>query len=95
MSLAEIRMAHIRGALIGLLCEGTKANDSVLHDAVTALRAVTCSRDQVRAALRWLEEQGLISIEKVGDYLVAQISQRGIDFEEGRIVLDGIKRRAR
>lgn len=93
MSLAEIQNQHARGAILGLLDDGNKANDSVLHQALTMSEGVNVSRDQARAALRWLGEQGLIRIETVGSYLVAQISERGQDFNHGRVFVDGIKRR--
>ncbi len=93
MSLAEIRNQHARGAILGLLKDGTNTNDSVLHDGLTMLEGVNVSRDQVRAELRWLAEQELITLEKVGLFLVARIAERGDDFNSGRIVVDGIKRR--
>ena len=93
MSLADIRNRHARGAILGLLKDGTRANDSVLHDGLTLLGGVDVSRDQVRAALRWLNEQGLASLETVEGYLVARITARGQDFNHGRIAVDGVKRR--
>jgi len=93
MSLADIQNQHIRGALLGLLKDGVRANDSVLDDALTQVKGITASRDQVRSALRWLAEQGLVEIEDLGGYLVARITQRGVDFEDGAIHLDGIKRK--
>lgn len=93
MSLAEIRNQHIRGALLGLLRDGTRANDSVLDDALDQIKGVQASRDQVRTQLRWLEQQGLVTVEDVGGYLVARITQQGRDFEDGSVHIDGIKRR--
>ena len=93
MSLAEIQNQHIRGALLGLLKDGTRANDSVLDDALDQIKGVQASRDQVKTQLRWLAEQGLVSVDEVGDYLVARITQRGIDFEDGTVHMDGIKRK--
>ncbi|MEQ8605172.1 MAG: hypothetical protein RIB45_17810 [Marivibrio sp.] len=92
MSLHDIQMAHLRGAILQVLREGTKANDSVLHIAVGQMEAITATRDQVRQAMRWLEEQGLIAIEPAGDYLVGQIRQRGRDFLAGAIIVDGVHR---
>ncbi len=93
MSLSDIQNQYARGVLLKLLDGETKANDSVLHDALTMAEGVNVSRDQVRAALRWLSEQGLIQVEEVGDFLVGRIRQRGRDFNEGHIAVDGIRRR--
>lgn len=93
MSISDIQNQHIRGALLGLLKNGTRVNDGILDDLLHSEKAVMASRDQVRTQLRWLAEQGLVKIEEVGDYLVAQVTQRGVDFEEGAIHIDGIKRK--
>lgn len=92
MSLAEIKMKHLRGALLELLRDGTKAGDSTLTSAVQQLKGVQATRDQVKAALRWLEGQGYVSIESVGEYLVAQLRTAGLDYLEGRSADDGIQR---
>jgi DNA-binding GntR family transcriptional regulator len=92
MSLADIQSAHLRAAILQVLREGTRANDAVLHTAVGQMEGITASRDQVRGALRWLGEQGLVEIEAAGDYLVGRIRQRGLDFLAGAIVVDGVHR---
>ena len=42
--------------------------------------------------MRWLEEQGLITIEKVGETLVAKLTGRGDDVATGQAVVDGVKK---
>ena len=37
----------------------------------------SCSRDVVRKNIRWLEEQGLLTVEEVGKTLVAKLTGRG------------------
>lgn len=51
------------------------------------------SRDRIRTELRWLEEQGLISVELVaGVTMVATLTTRGADVASGRARVDGVKR---
>lgn len=50
------------------------------------------SIDRVRTELRWLEEQGLVTIEDIGGLLVAKLSRRGDDIAKGRGRVDGIAR---
>ena len=93
MSLARIRSEHTRGAILGILKDGDRANDRVLHDAVTLVEAVNVSYDQTRTEIRWLADQGLVEIDEVGSLLSVRITQRGLDFLEGRTFVDGIRRR--
>jgi len=74
-------------------CPGYSANDSILDDILEQFGHRT-SRDLVRTHIRWLEEQGLLSVEMAGNTLTAQITQRGIDVATGDSVVDGVKRPA-
>jgi Fe2+ or Zn2+ uptake regulation protein len=70
---------------------GYDHNESVLQ---TFLRKIghSVSRDKVRTELRWLEEQGLVSINEVLGVLVATLTGRGVDVVKGMAVVDGVKR---
>jgi len=46
----------------------------------------------LHADLAWLQDLGLLSIEKVGQMAIATITQRGADVAEGRAVIPGIRR---
>lgn len=71
---------------------GYDANESILDDCL-ALYGHKVSRDLVRNHLNWLEEQGLVKIERLtGGFMVAQITQRGLDVANGEAVVDGVKR---
>jgi repressor of nif and glnA expression len=52
--------------------------------------------DRVRTELRWLQEQGLLEIDDLGDtlgdMLVAKLTRRGQDIAKGRGRVDGIAR---
>lgn len=73
---------------------GYSANDSILDDVLSSY-GHHISRDLVRNHMQWLEEQGLVSLQRVGDKtLVAQITQRGTDVATGQSVVGGVKRPA-
>jgi len=66
-------------------------NESVLQ-AVLKHFGHSCSRDQVRTLIGWLREQGLITVRDVSGYMVAHITQPGIDAATGCSVVPGVKR---
>lgn len=71
---------------------GYDANESILDDCL-ALYGHKISRDLVRNHLNWLEEQGLVQIERLqGNFMVAKITQRGLDVANGEAFVDGVKR---
>ena len=67
------------------------ANSSVLHGALTQV-GHNPSRDQVKTEIRWLEEQGLVTVEPVYDLLVARITERGADVVAARTLVPGVKK---
>lgn len=68
-----------------------RANSSVIAGVMDRFgHAVT--RDQIKTELRWLEEQGLVTIVEAGSVLVATLSERGQDVAEGRAFVDGVAR---
>lgn len=72
--------------------QGYSANDSILNDVLFTV-GHNISRDAVRTHMRWLEEQGLITVQKIGERtLVAIITERGIDVATGKARVDGVKR---
>ncbi|CAB3834670.1 hypothetical protein LMG26858_00874 [Achromobacter anxifer] len=82
-----------RLVLLRLLAEmpSYRANSSVLAIALERYgHAMT--RDQVKTELRWLEEQGLLSIEDLDTVLVAALRERGQDVATGRTTVPGVKR---
>ena len=71
---------------------GYDAKESILSDCLD-LYGHDISRDLVRNHLVWLEEQGLIQLERLKDgYMVASITQRGLDVAQGRVTVEGVKR---
>lgn len=68
-----------------------RANSSVLSNLLHQM-GHTMTRDQVKTELRWLSEQGLLTLEEAGSVLVATLSERGQDVAEGRGRVDGVNR---
>ncbi|OWZ81515.1 hypothetical protein CDE51_10955 [Pasteurella multocida] len=78
--------------LRSLVEAGYDANESILDDCL-ALYGHNISRDLVRNHLNWLEEQGLVQIERLqSGSMVATITQRGLDVASGASVVEGVKR---
>lgn len=93
MSFASYLRKDARLVCLRVLAEmpGYRANSSVLTSMLDQFgHAVT--RDQVKTELRWLQEQGLVTIDEAGSVLVATLNERGQDVAEGRAVVDGIAR---
>ena len=68
------------------------ANESILDDCLS-LYGHNISRDLVRNHLNWLEEQGLVQIERLQNgFMIAKITQRGLDVANGEAVVEGVKK---
>ena len=71
---------------------GPTCNDAILQ---TICNEFGCrsSRDQVKSAAAWLEEQGLVSfrVQESGTYVVT-ITQRGAEAATGILTVPGVKR---
>lgn len=89
----QILTADQRLVILRTLTEaGFDANESILSSGLE-MYGHRISRDLVRNHLNWLEEQGLVRIERLTNgYMVATITARGADVAEGRVVIDGVKR---
>lgn len=70
---------------------GYMANQFLLQSALEGFGHVD-SLDTIATDLAWLEEQGLLTLEKPGNVQLAKISQRGLDVANGRSVVPGVKR---
>lgn len=93
MKYEDFLRQDMRLVVLRLLSEfpGFRSNSSILLSALEKLgHVVSC--DQVKTELRWLQEQGLISVEDIGPVLVAELTGRGEDVANGRARVDGVKR---
>jgi hypothetical protein len=84
---------HLRITVLRLLNEqGDYAlNESVLMDLVTPF-GFAPSRDNLRAQLAWLSEQGLVELSGLEHCQVATLTSRGDDVANGRATVPGVKR---
>lgn len=71
--------------------DGYSANDAILTDLVRA-RGIVNSVDVVRTELAWLEEQGLVTVERFDELAVATITRRGVDVANGAARVPGVHR---
>lgn len=96
MEYAELLAEERRLVVLRVLDTAGTANDSVLTTAIVHI-GVPSTRDQVRTAMRWLEEQGLVEIEALegGRVLKALLTERGLEVAQGRALCPGVKRPTR
>jgi hypothetical protein len=90
---AEYLRHDVRLVILRVLVElpAYRANSSVLTMALERF-GHAATRDQVKSELRWLEEQGLLSIDDIGAVLVATLTERGGDVARGRSKVPGVAR---
>jgi hypothetical protein len=67
------------------------ANNSIITD-VCASYGNNFTSDKLLTHLFWLKEQGLVTLEDIGNYTVATITTRGLDCERGIARVPGVKR---
>ncbi len=94
MSFADYHFQHVRLTILRLLAEVPtySANDSVLNQAVNAM-GLSCTRDQLRTNLTWLQEQRLVSlILPTPSLIVAELTEAGADVAAGRSIVSGVQR---
>ncbi len=91
----QLMAEHRRLAILRALADpgsGGQSNDSILQSAVVEV-GVPSSRDQIKSAVTWLNEQDLVTVKTLDSgTLVASISQRGIDVATGMLTVPGVQR---
>ncbi len=97
MALKQLIAEHQRLVILRMLADvpGYDLNESILQDGLSAY-GLDISRDALKTQLAWLEEQDLITIDKVGtsqnSTQKAMLKTRGQDVATGRAHVPGIKR---
>ena len=93
MSFSDYLRTDMRLVILRILSEmpSYSSNSSVIYQALTRYGHAP-SRDQIKSELRWLEEQGLVTVEDIETVLVARLTERGADVAAGRAVVPGVKR---
>jgi len=84
---------HLRITVLRCLAEDSNysINESLLLDMVETY-GFAPSRDNLRAQLAWLAEQGLITIGGPDTCQVATLTARGEDVAKARATVPGVKR---
>lgn len=93
MSYRDYLRKDVRLVLLRVLDEmpSYRANSSVLANVLHQF-GHAATRDQVKTELRWLAEQGALTLDEAGDVLVATLAERGQEVAEGRAMIDGVAR---
>ena len=88
----ELVTKDMRLVMLRCMAEDTgySLNESILQ-SVLDMFGHTVGRDRVRTEMRWLQEQGLITIDEVAGVLVGKLTGRGADAAQGRCRIDGVK----
>lgn len=90
---AEYLREDIRLVILRVLAEmpSYTANSSVLAKGLGEFGHHP-SRDVVKSEITWLGEQGLVTITKAEDVLVAKLTERGADVVHARTAVPGVKK---
>lgn len=82
-----------RLSILRLLAEaGGTANERVLSTGLEMLGHTRQSQATIREDIKFLETNGLITIQWFSDFQVCTISKRGVETIEGRITVEGVKK---
>lgn len=85
MSYSEKFIEHLRITILRFLQEEANyaLNESLLLDYTESF-AFDRDRTRLREQLRWLEDEGLITLESVCGIYVATLTKRGLDVAGGK-----------
>lgn len=68
-----------------------RLNSALLQRALE-LFGITKSRDWLHEELRWLAEIGAVRVTEISTVRIAELTAKGCDHVERRVVLEGVKR---
>lgn len=93
-SYAETLREHARIAILRFLEAAPKYTSNVsMLAAQLPVVGIAFTRDQVRAELAWLEEQGLARLDtKQGSFVIATATLRGVEVAQGIARHPGVQR---
>ena len=93
MSFQTFQREHLRLAVLQLLEQDTgyTHNESVIRSGLEYV-GHKISAALLRTELSFLEEQGLVTVDRGGDVWVARVSERGCDVATGRARTAGVAR---
>ena len=84
---------HVRLSVLRLLTQdaGYSHNHRVIGSGLEAL-GHALSGDAIKTQMQWLAEQGLVTTEEIAHFLVARLTDRGLEVAEGRALTPGVAR---
>ncbi len=84
---------HRRLTILKFLADSPEytSNASILVEVCNQF-GVTSTRDQVAGEVAWLKEQGMVSFDDHGDFIVVSATTRGVEIAEGAARHAGVQR---
>lgn len=84
---------HRRLTILKYLAESPEytSNASILVDVCNKF-GVTSTRDQVTGDLSWLREQGMVTYDQLGEFIVVTATTRGVEIAQGKARHEGVQR---
>lgn len=94
MSMGDIIREHARLLILRDLAEQPDGrwNSEALREDLEIRWAINRPREWIHDQLRWLEMMGAVTLTSVSTVLIAEITQKGLDHVERRILIEGVKR---
>ena len=95
-SIKQLMRADARRAILQILAQdsGYSCNDAILRTAVDRATAITLTAQEIRDHLAWLEDRGAVTTESVPPYILAKLTDRGMELARGHETMDGVSRPA-
>ncbi len=84
---------HRRLTILKFLADSPEytSNASILVEVCNGF-GVTSTRDQVAGEIAWLKEQGMVTHEDHGEFIIVTATTRGVEIAQGLARHDGVKR---
>lgn len=94
MSYSDSLILDLRLHALEILTDASDytANEVVLQDRLRVEYGHTVSSDRLRSDLAWLDEQGLVIVQKPGGIHLATLTLRGMDVARGASTIPGVAR---
>ena len=94
MSLEQIMEQEARLVTLRMLAEqpDERLNSSLLRDQLAEGWGINRTREWLHTQLRFLADVGAVQLTDAKSVLIAQLTQRGRDHVERRLLLEGVKK---
>ena len=74
------------------LDRGYSLNHRILRTVVDRMSAITLDEDEVKEHLAWLEDRGAVTTESVPPFIIAKLTDYGLQLARGHARLEGVSR---